>query len=486
MRLATIDLGDYLYARRKMRLLLNVVDFGLAYSLFRPVLRADAVLRPLSRVKGEPLGVMVIDVMTSGPGVIATAVGAYLLYVLLAIVIAVSITAKLKSLVLSDSRRTVAAFGVLFLTLALAWLIGLPTDLPTRIVIAALPSIYAYAAFSYLWRLRRLAKHPLYRRLVGVRRRSFAFASTRYAFFSIPSLRVYLTILLASWKVYVAYLGLGVLVLLVFTVPLTPPARAVGAWFERWPNAVAWLSGIIALLVLTQLVAYSRRFVANEAIRFLRQLRSRVARSASALARADSRSPILLLRSFGADELRVKNDRYWGSRFLAIQDQESRLEEVIVETLYPYGPLIALANPNDRLPPLGAARENVADPAWQQAVERYMLQASRIVLIIGNTPSLRWEVRQIISSGYLEKCLLVFPPSYRSIADARLVNWLPDLAEALGLRSEADEVATLSDALVLAGLGPDASVVVMARNSGRTMDYAEALRLAVQQQRLTA
>ena len=479
MRLATIDLGDYMHARRRMRLLLNLLDFGLAYSLFRPVLRADAVLRPLARAKGEPLGAMVLDVLSSGPAMIATAVGAFLLYTLVAIVVAVSITAKIKSLVRSDSRWTVAAFGVLFLALALAWLIGLPTDLPVRVVIATFPAAYAYAAFTHLWRLRRLAKNPLYRRLVGVRRRSFAFASTRYAFFSLQSLRVYLTILSASWRVYVAYVGLGVLVLSIAAVPHTALARRVADWLETLPIAFSLVLGIIAFFLAVWIIASGRRFVANETVRFLRQLRSRVARSASAVARADTRPPILFLRSFGADEIAVKSDRYWGARFLAMRDQEVRLEEVIAETLYPYGPLVALANPKDRLPPLGAARENVADPDWQQAVDRYMADASRIVLIVGDTPSLRWEARRIVAMGYLEKCLVVFPPSYHTAAGARLTNCLPELGEALGFRSTEDEAAALSEALVLAGVGRADAAVITAREKTQ-MDYAEVLRLSVQ------
>jgi hypothetical protein len=319
----------------------------------------------------------------------------------------------------------------------------------------------------------------LYRRLVGVRRRSFAFASTRYAFFSPQSLRVYLTILSASWRVYVAYVGLGILVLSLAAVPYTAPARSVADWLETLPTAFSWVLGIIAFLLAVWIVASGRRFVANETIRFLRQLRSRVARSAGAVARADTRRPILLLRSFGADEVRVKSDRYWGARFLAVRDQEVRLEEVIAETMYPYGPLVAFANPKDQLPPLGAARENVADLDWQQAIERYMVEASKIVLIVGDTPSLRWEARRIVAMGYLEKCLVVFPPSYHTALGTRLVNCLPELGEALDFRSREDELAALSEALVVAGVSRADAVVIKAHESAQ-MDYAEALRLSVQ------
>jgi hypothetical protein len=86
-----------------------------------------------------------------------------------------------------------------------------------------------------------------------------------------------------------------------------------------------------------------------------------------------------------------------------------RLEETIAETLYPYGPLIALSNPEDELPPLGAAKTNVDGAAWQPVVEQYMERALQIVMVVGATRNLRWEVDQLLDRRLLPKCVFIFP-----------------------------------------------------------------------------
>jgi hypothetical protein len=478
MPLVATDLTEYLRIRRRMRLLPNLIDFGMAYSAFRPMLRIDAVLRSLARLKGAALTPGVTVMATSEPLLFLGAASFYLLYALLNALVAVALGSRLKSLVLSDSRLTVTLIGAFFLLIALVLVVSLmrPLGLAAALAFAGIPGIYVYAAFIYLRRLGSLAGHPVYRRLVGANRRSFAFATTRFAFFSAASLKVYGVLLLASWKAYLAYVGLGVLVLGLAIIFRSETVRALGAWFSGLPGPMQVLLGLGGFLLLSQVVAYARRFVANETTRFLRQLRVRLARSASALAQEDERPPILLLRSFQDDGIAVDNERYWGHRFLGMRDESIRLEEVIAETLYPHGPLIALSNPEDRLPPLGAAKENVAGPSWQGVVECYMEQAALIVVIVGVTPNLRWEVSRMLACGFGEKCLFVFPPTYRGGRESQrlLVNCLPELAQELGLRSEQEESEMLSGALVLRGVG---LVVIKADVGDNAMAYAESLRL---------
>ena len=487
MRLIQIDLSEYLNTRRKMRLLPNLLDFGMAYSVFRPMVRVDAVLRPLAQLKGVPPESVIIDivnVITAEPLVFGSAVVAYSLFALLIAIFSVAFTSKLKSLVLSDSQWTVISVGAIFLMYGTALFIASAsiTGVGLASLVAALPGAYVYAAFAYFRQLKSLKKHPVYHCLVGVKRRSFTFATTRYAFFSFKSLMVYGTILLASWKVYLAYVGVVILILSLYIVSHSPLYRYPAARFSELPASIRIPLGIVAFLLLSQVVAYTRRFISNQTTRFVRELRTRLARSASTLAQKDNRPPILLLRSFKDDGIVVENERYWGHRFLGIHDERIRLEEVIAETLYPYGPLVTLSNPVDALPPLGAARENVADSVWQRKIEQYMEQASKIVLIIGVTRSLHWEVNQILSRGFMEKCLFVFPPAYRGFAEKSLLlgNCLPELSSELGLQSDEEEIALLSDALVLVGLRRPESFVIKAHSHGhKAMDYAEALRFGV-------
>lgn len=492
MPLVQIDLSGYLNARRRMRLLPNLLDFGMVYSVFRPMLRIDAVvLRPFERLKGEPQGSNIINMIMTDPLLFTSAAMAYLLFALFQVILAVALTSKIKSLVLSDSQRTIILFGTFFLIIGVAQFITFAGIMGVwwALAFSVIPFVYVYAALTYFRQLKALKKHPVYRCLVGVKRRSFTFATTRYAFFSFNSLKVYGNILVASWKVYLAYIGLGVLILSLYVAPRSQLAQNLNDSFKELHGGIQLLIALVVFLLLSQMVAYTRRFISNETTRFVRELRTRLARSASALAQKDDRPPILLLRSFQDDGIFVENERYWGHRFLGIRDEQIRLEEVIAENLYPYGPLIALSNPDDALPPLGAARENVDNPVWQRTVEQFMEQASKIVLIIGVTQSLRWEVNRILSRGFKEKCLFVFPPAYRGLTDKSLllVNCLPELGHKIGLQSEEDEMATLSDALLLSDIGQADTIVIKASTNGhRAMAYAEALRLDVNLVKLLA
>jgi hypothetical protein len=460
MLLSQVTLSEYLSTRRKMRLLLNLVDLGIAYNVFSPIYNIHRFWPLLARLRGGPL-------------VLAGASTAYLVFALLAAIMGVALAAKIKSLLLSDSRSTLTVIGILSMILGVAYFISLPNGV--GLIVAAIPGVYVYAVITYIRRLNALEKHPVYNYLVGLQRRSFTFATARYNFFSRESLQVYATILLASWKACLLYISLGALMLCVAVLN----TKESDSWFWGLHPGIQVLVGFCGVLLFSQIWAYGRMFVANEATRFVRELRSRLARSASALARKDNRPPILLLRSFKDDGILVENERYWGHRFLGIRDKQIRLEEVIAETLYPYGPLIALSNPADSMPLLGAAKENITDLAWERAVERYIEQASKIVLILGVSQNFRWEVSQILSRGLLQKCFFVFPPAYRGLNERSrlLTNCLPELGYELGLRSEEEEAAMLSDALVSGGVRPGEGVIIKAHNGNNALAYAEALRL---------
>jgi hypothetical protein len=452
MAILQIDLGGYLATRRKMRLLPNMFDGG-KLAAFDPIFRMHKFLRVV-----EPFS-------------FTSAVIFYLLLALLYAIAAIAINAKIKSLVLSDSRRTVTVIGLSFLTFGVAEAIVLPDGF--GFILAPILGIGVYAAFIYLRRLNGLKNHPVYRCLVGVKRRSLTYATTRYAFFSRQSFQVYWTILLGFWKAYLAYISFGIFMLLFIVT-----ATKIEPWLSSMHGIIQVVVGVGLVLFLRKIANETQHFVANKITQFVRELRSRLARSASALAEKDNRAPILLLRSFRDDGILVENERFWGDKLLGI-NKRVRLEEVIAETLYPYGPLIALSNPEDELPPLGAAKENVADCHWQLKVQQYMRQAWKIVFIVGNTPSLRWEINQILSSGLLEKCLFVFPPKDHSRDENSrlLVHCLPELARELGFLGE-EETSVLPDALLLA-VRQQESVVITARNGDTGLGYAEALRMAI-------
>ncbi len=82
------------------------------------------------------------------------------------------------------------------------------------------------------------------------------------------------------------------------------------------------------------------------------------------------------------------------------------------------GALVALGNPAEYLPPLGAAREYVPDERWKEDVQRLAETACCIVASAGQTTNLQWEIARVRQSGLHRKLFFFMPP--RSGDD----NWM--------------------------------------------------------------
>ena len=129
----------------------------------------------------------------------------------------------------------------------------------------------------------------------------------------------------------------------------------------------------------------------------------------------DPRPPVLYLRSFGDDRLKLWTatfgrpsliERFMPRRF-------DTFEEVLVRYLSGYGPVIAVNPPGTRLAPIGAARETIGDADWKAAVATWMAQSRLIVF--ATPPSdvkdgLRWELEAVSGHGYWDKALILVLP----------------------------------------------------------------------------
>jgi hypothetical protein len=74
------------------------------------------------------------------------------------------------------------------------------------------------------------------------------------------------------------------------------------------------------------------------------------------------------------------------------------------------GPFVALGNPYDRLAPDGATREYAPDDRWQTRFLELAQSVTCIVVSIGGSPNLEWELTQIKERGLGNKlCLFTSP-----------------------------------------------------------------------------
>lgn len=129
---------------------------------------------------------------------------------------------------------------------------------------------------------------------------------------------------------------------------------------------------------------------------------------------ADSRPYFLYLRGFEEDQLRVREvaGRVGLLEILA-PFSRPRFEEVLVERLGHFGPVIAIASHRNRVADLGAAKASFADDQWRDRVAEYAGGARAVV--ISATPGrvsdgLGWEIRHLADHHPELTLLLVVAP----------------------------------------------------------------------------
>ena len=101
---------------------------------------------------------------------------------------------------------------------------------------------------------------------------------------------------------------------------------------------------------------------------------------------ADGAPPVLYLRSFIADEKMPHIGGAPGPSF----------EQRFVTVLSKVGPVVAIGEPNETLPPIGARRTYATDADWQEVVSGLMQRAAAVILRAGETPGLRLEVEMLV------------------------------------------------------------------------------------------
>jgi hypothetical protein len=162
-------------------------------------------------------------------------------------------------------------------------------------------------------------------------------------------------------------------------------------------NLMLWSVQLLFLLGALQLYTLARR---------------RAALDATAVRANDTRPWFLYLRSFADDDIRVfahGSPRRSLLQTLA-QRRRERFEVVLAWHLWRFGPVVGVGQPRERLPRLGAAREYLDDIKWQAEVEQRISAARGIVVVLGRTEGLAWELETIERLGAMQRTIVVVPP----------------------------------------------------------------------------
>jgi hypothetical protein len=115
----------------------------------------------------------------------------------------------------------------------------------------------------------------------------------------------------------------------------------------------------------------------------------------------DKRSPILYLRSFDDDGVPDLSGH-------KVQLGATLTVEIsLAKALSRIGPLVSIGRPGEKLPALGTHRFYVDDDHWKQAVEHFLDISQAIVIVVGTSPGVEWEIEQAMARR--EKVIFILP-----------------------------------------------------------------------------
>ncbi|WP_344646987.1 hypothetical protein [Cryptosporangium japonicum] len=121
---------------------------------------------------------------------------------------------------------------------------------------------------------------------------------------------------------------------------------------------------------------------------------------------------VLYLRSFGSDDAAARpNAAPVSTLWVRGRTEEEELARVFERA----GRVVAVARPGEDVPHVGAYRYAIADADWQFEVRRLMSAARLVVLALGSTAGLRWELERAFESLPPERLVLLIPggePTY--------------------------------------------------------------------------
>lgn len=115
----------------------------------------------------------------------------------------------------------------------------------------------------------------------------------------------------------------------------------------------------------------------------------------------DARPPVVYLRSFSADAL--------GTKAVGLSYRYSTEEEQLAMVLRGIGPFVAIGDPSESLPDLGAARIYARGEDWKRKVLDLIRQARLVVVRAGVTEGFWWELEMVRDRVAPEKVLLLAP-----------------------------------------------------------------------------
>jgi len=193
-----------------------------------------------------------------------------------------------------------------------------------------------------------------------------------------------------------------------YIIHISDLAKSIKFWifdFYSESDSLYLLIFLFVVLIAIQIIFFISKIV--------KKLSRRISlKSVDELRRIDERKPVLFLRPFIDDQVELSKWKMpLNIRLIDPNIQSTTLDELIVQNYSHLGPVIALGNPEDKIPPIGAARKYVSGETWREILTSLMKESVLILIAVSKTNNLIWEIQQIFENEYQEKTILVFSPN---------------------------------------------------------------------------
>jgi hypothetical protein len=143
---------------------------------------------------------------------------------------------------------------------------------------------------------------------------------------------------------------------------------------------------------------------------------------------------VLYLRPFKSDST-LSTSRKSFQPTTVYQNLQSTMEEDLFKVLEPFGNLIAIGKPGEKLPTPGAARIYVSEE-WKDVVIEKMKGSQLVIIYAGTGEGLNWELKQAFEIIDLKKFLIFIPTMSKKIYESFRKTALEKLGVLLPERSE--------------------------------------------------
>lgn len=125
----------------------------------------------------------------------------------------------------------------------------------------------------------------------------------------------------------------------------------------------------------------------------------------------DGRKYSIWLRSFDVDAETIQVGSFSKTDIESYHKSGGiSLEEAVVDTLSALGPVIALTQKSEALPPIGAYRLQFSDDDWQQRLIEKCENARAVVVMLGSSRSLTWEIETLPGLFPATQFVFLIPP----------------------------------------------------------------------------